>query len=147
MKIPTINPRPTTRSTPSFRPRHRIRSDFRLRRSPRLHRREYLSQQRPNGWQVRDVHSDGGFAEVPVHVDVGDEAGDEAVDLCEDGGDDDEETHAEDYEEDGFLLHGEADAGEDGDADCEHGDVAGDVEAALDDLEELVGCALCYVSC
>lgn len=113
-------------------------------RAPGLQVGEDVAEERPDGGQVRDVHGDGGLAEVPVHVDVGDERGDEAVDFGEDGGDDDEEAHAEDHEQDGFLLQWQADRGQDGDADGEDGDVAGDAQGALDDFVVLVCGALCW---
>jgi len=112
--------------------------------APGLQVREDVAEQGPDGGQVRDVHGDGGFAEVPVHVHVGDERGHQAVDLGQDGGDDDEEAHAEDHEQDGLLLQGQADRGEDGDADEEDGDVAWDAQGALDDFVVLVCGALCW---
>lgn len=65
---------------------------------------EDVAQQGPESGEVGDVHGHGSFAEVPVEVGVGDEGRDEAVDFGDDGGDDDEDAHAEDDEEDGFLL-------------------------------------------
>ena len=103
---------------------------------------EDVAQQGPEGGEVSDIHRHGSFTEVPVQIGVGDEGGDEAVDFGDDGGDDDEDAHAENDEEDGFLLQRDAHAEEEGEADEEDEDVGGGVEDAFGDFVVLVVGAL-----
>ncbi len=115
---------------------------FLLAETPGAQGGEDVAEHGPQRREVGDVDGDGGLAEVPVEVDVGDQARDEAVDFGDDGGDDDEDAHTEDDEEDGFLLEGDADAEEEGKADEENEDVGGGVEDAFGDFVVLVGGAL-----
>lgn len=104
---------------------------------------EHLAQEGPDSWQVRDVDGDRGLAEVPVHIDVRDQRGDQAVHLGQDSRDDNEATHTEDEEQDGLLLHGEADCSEDGNADGEDSHVAWYAQGPLDDFVVLETRTLC----
>ena len=76
---------------------------------PGLEGGEYIAEQRPDEREIGDEDGDGGFAEVPVHVDVGNQRWDETVDLVEDGGDNDEDSHTEEQDEDELLLEWDAD--------------------------------------
>lgn len=109
---------------------------------PAAQGREDVAEEGPDERDVGDQDGDGGFAEVPVHVDVGDQAGDETVDFGEDGGHNDEDSHAENHQQNHFLLQRYAHFQEQGDGDDQHGDVSGDGEAALDDFVVLIGRAL-----
>lgn len=113
--------------------------------APALEGGEDVAEEGPDEGQVGDEDGDEGFAEVPVHVDVGDQGLDETVDLVEDGGDNDEDAHAEEDHQDQLLLERDAHLHEHRDGDEEHEDIGGDGDAALDDFIVLVGRALVVV--
>ena len=146
---PLFAPAADTAAAANLAPRAAVRRLVRallVAEPPAAERGEDVAEEGPERGEVRDVDGPGGFADIPGQVDVGDKGGDEAVDFGDDGGDDDEDAHAEDDEEDGFLLQGDADAEEEGEADEEDQDVGRGVEDAFGDFVVLVGGALGYGS-
>lgn len=114
---------------------------------PASDRREYFTKERPNKRQVGDKHRNGRLAEIPIHVDIGDEGGDQAVDFGQDGCDDDEDPHSEYKEKNDLLLERDTDSDNNGDGDEQHENIGGDRYASLDDFVVLVcGTLICDIS-
>lgn len=63
---------------------------------PALEDGEDITEERPDERQVGDEDGNCRFAEVPVHIDIGDQGRNKTVDFGEDGSDDDKNAHAKD---------------------------------------------------
>jgi hypothetical protein len=96
----------------------------------------------PREWQVDDEHADSCLAEVPVHVNVGDEGRHKAIHLGQNVSDDDEDTQAEDAEKNELLTQRQADSNQQWHGDKHNGNIAGDGEGAVGDFIVLVRRAL-----